>query len=197
MFTEDYDETRASYEPSANGGRNMQVAIEPEVFRMEHPQNAAIGAVFRLLEAFDIGRHEWVIDPFEVDDFVSFAPSHFPSLAATYASMARLASKRTAAWTGGDQRGAVRVDTTSLVDLAADLSQPAVVVVEDLPSDGDRFLGTLIEVFGPERLRGAYRERWLEVVHSGGTGRMPAVAAAAAKRFRSWSESSRFWTAID
>jgi hypothetical protein len=162
----------------------MQVAIDPEVFRMKRPHKVAIQAVFRLLETFDVGRHDWIIDPFEVDDFANFAPSHFPSLAATYASMARLASKRTAAWTGDEQREAIFVDNTSLVDLAADLGQSAVVVVEDLPSDGERFLGTLIEVFGPNRLRDAYREHWLEVVHSGGTGRMPAVAAAAAKRFR-------------
>jgi hypothetical protein len=162
----------------------MQVAIDPEVFRTDRPHKTAIQAVSRLLETFDVGRHDWIIDPFEVDDFANFVPSHFPSLAATYASMARLASKRTAAWTGDEQRGAVLVDNPSLVDLAADLSQSAVVVVEDLSSDGERFLGTLIEVFGPRRLRDAYREHWLEVVHSGGTGRMPAVAAAAAKRFR-------------
>ncbi|MEU4564981.1 hypothetical protein AB0F72_41940 [Actinoplanes sp. NPDC023936] len=162
----------------------MRVEIDPEVFRTPDPRKPDIQAVFRLLETFDIGRHDWVIDPFEVDDFAAFVPSHFPSLAETYASMARLASKREAAWTGSGRYPTVVVDTESLVDLAADLSQSAVVVVEDLPSDGERFLGTLIQVFGPERLQHAYREQWLEVVHSGGTGRMPDVAAAAAKRFR-------------
>lgn len=162
----------------------MRVEIDPEVFRAPDPRKPDVQAVFRLLETFDIGRHDWIIDPFDVEDFAGFVPSHFPSLAGTYASMARLASKREAAWTGSRRHTTVVVNTDNLVDLAADLSQSAVVVVEDLPSDGDRFLGTLIEVFGPKRLQQAYRERWLEVVHSGGTGRMPDIAAAVAKRFR-------------
>ncbi|WP_229070194.1 hypothetical protein [Actinoplanes sp. DH11] len=161
----------------------MRVEIDPEVFRAHDIRKPEVQAVFRLLETFDVGRHDWVIDPFDVDDFAAFLPSHFPSLAESYAAMARLASKREAAWTGNDQHVSIVVDTDNLVDLAADLSQSAVVVVEDLPSDGDRFLGTLIEVFGPERLRQAYREGWFEVVHSGGTGRMPDVAAAAVRRF--------------
>jgi len=162
----------------------MRVEIDHEIFRTPNPRKPEIQAVFRLLETFDTGRHDWVIDPFEVDDFAAFAPSHFPSLAGTYASMARLASKRATAWTGSGRHKTVVVDSASLVDLAADLSQSAVVVVEDLPSDGDHFLETLREVFGGKRLQQAYHEQWLEVIHSGGTGRMPNVAAAAAKRFR-------------
>jgi hypothetical protein len=162
----------------------MRVEIVPDVFRTPGPRKPAIQAVFRLLETFDMGRHDWVIDPFDVDDFADFMPSHFPSLAGTYASMARLASKREAAWTGIRQHSAVVVDVESLVDLATDLGQSAVVVVEDEFSDGDHFLATLIEVFGPERLRRAYREGWLKVQHSGGSGRMPRVAAKTARRFR-------------
>jgi hypothetical protein len=163
----------------------MRVQIHPDVFRMSDPQRSVIRAVARLLETFEDGRHDWAIHPYHVDDFAAFLPLHFPSLARTYTSMARLAAKREAAWTGTDQVAtSIIADADGLEDLAADLSRAAVVVVEDLRTDGTYFLETLIEVFGPERLRTAYREHWLEVHHSGGKGRMPAVAAAAARRFR-------------
>ena len=162
----------------------MRVEIDPDIFRAPEPGKPTIQAVFRLLETFDMGRHDWVIDPFDVDYFAAFVPSHFPTLAGSYGSMARLASKREAAWTGKGPHRTIVVDTESLVDLVADLAQSAVVVVEDEFSDGDCFLATLIEVFGPERLRRAYRAGWLKVQHSGGSGRMPRVAARAARQFR-------------
>ena len=162
----------------------MRVEIDPEVFHAAGPCKAQVQAIMRLMETFDTGRHDWVIDPFDVEAFAGFAPSHFPSLAQTYTSMAKLSAKREMAWTAGPPRDTVTVNTVTLEDLAADLSQSAVVVVEDLTSDGERFLGTLIEAFGAARLRHAYKQRWFEVAHSGGKNRMPAVAADVARRFR-------------
>lgn len=162
----------------------MRVELADEVFTRPDPDPAAVHAVYDLLKAFERGQHDWVIDALGVDAVAGYLPRHHPTLADTYAAMARMAVVQ-AAYTGTTQRGVpVRVTPGDLDDHAADLCRPAVVVVEDLENDGHHFLPTLVHVFGAERVRVALERGWLEVRHGGGTGRIPDVAAAEAARFR-------------
>lgn len=177
----------------------MRVEVADEVFTRADPDPAAVHAVYDLLKAFERGQHDWMIDAFGVDAVAAYLPRHHPTLADTYAAMARMASVQIA-YTGTTQRVTpVRVTVDDLDDHAADLCRPAVVVVEDLENDGQHFLPTLAHAFGADRVRVALERGWLEVRHSGGTGRIPAVAAAEAARFRrlvrvvAFMDSDREW----
>jgi hypothetical protein len=163
----------------------MRVELADDVYVQSNTDPRAVAAVLKLLEAFDSGRHDWIVDALGMDAVEEFLPRHVPTLAATYTSLARGAAVASRAWTGTSQAATtVRITPEDLDDYAADLSRSAVVIVEDLESDGNHFLPTLAHVFGAERIRVALDKGWLEVRHSGGTGRIPAVAAAEAARFR-------------
>jgi hypothetical protein len=163
----------------------MRVELADEVFTQPHAEPRAVTAVLKLLETFDTGQHDWVIDPLGVDAVAEYLPRHCPPLADVYADMARMASVQTAAYTTPAERDQfVQVTADDLADHSADLCRAAVVVVEDLQNDGRHFLPTLAHVFGAQRVQRALDNGWLEVRHAGGTGRIPAVAEQAVGQFR-------------
>jgi hypothetical protein len=162
----------------------MRVELATEVFTRPDPEPSEITAVLRLLATFDEGRHDWVIDTLAADDVADYLPRHHPTLADTYAAMARMAAVRSDAWTGTSQADTVVVvSRADLLDHADDLCRAAVVVVENLPNDR-YFLTTVIHVFGPEKLREAVHRNWLEFRHSGGADPVPVVAEQEAANFR-------------
>jgi hypothetical protein len=162
----------------------MRVELMDDVFTDASPAPGHITAVFDLLTAFERGQHDWVIDDLGVEAVATYLPRHHPTLADTYTSMAQMAAVQVAYTSTTQASDPVRVTRDDLRDHSNDLCRPAIVVVEDLSSDGDYFLPALVHVFGADRIRKALEEGWLEIRHGGGVGRIPTVAAAEAARFR-------------
>ena len=161
----------------------MRVELAAEVFRASL-RRREINAVAKLLEAFDKGRHDWVIDFDIVDDVADYLAKHQPTLARTYVSMAEMAAVQNAAWTGTTQVGAVLVvPLAELTEHSSDLCRAAIIVVENIPSD-EHFITAVIHAFGAHRVREALDQEWVEFRHAGGSGSMTAVAEAEAARFR-------------
>lgn len=166
----------------------MRVELAAEVFRDDDPttgpyQPADLHRLIELLRCFAEQRHEWVTDAVVVVAVEQFLPKHVPSLAGSYVALARKAAVAVQAWTGTSQAGeVVRVTRADLADHAADLCQPAVVVVENQESDG-YFLEAVAHVLGDQRIRNALRERWVEICNGGGST-LVKVAREAASRFR-------------
>jgi hypothetical protein len=162
----------------------MRVELAADVFTAATAERGEINAVARLLEAFDEGRHYWVVDFDILPDVAGYLEKHQPTLAGAYLSLAELAAKHNAAWTGTTQTGDLVVVSLSEVnDHASDLCRAAVVVVENIPGD-EQFLSAVIHAFSADRVREALDRGWAEFRHGGGSGSLPAVAEAEAARFR-------------
>jgi len=162
----------------------MRVELAAEVFTEPAPPRRVINAVAKLLEAFDEGRHDWVIDFDVVDDVNGYLTKHQPTLAKAYVAMAEMAAKQNAAWTGTTQAGAVVVvPFDEIAEHSSDLCRAAVIVVENIPGD-EHFLTAVIHAFRAGRVREALDQGWVEFRHGGGSGSVPAVAKAEAARFQ-------------
>jgi hypothetical protein len=162
----------------------MRVELAAGVFTADTPEPGEINAVARLLAAFDEGRHDWVVDFETVPDIADYLEKHQPTLAGAYLSLAEMAAKRDAAWTGTTQAGKLLlVSPAEVADHASDLCRAAVVVVENTPAD-EHFLLAVIHAFRADRVQEAIEQGWVEFRHGGGSGSLPAVAEAEAARFR-------------
>ncbi|MDG4791838.1 hypothetical protein O7626_39170 [Micromonospora sp. WMMD1102] len=168
----------------------MRVELAPEVFADTDDRTgpyslADLHRVYDLLRCFAEERHEWVVADVAVVAAVrDFVSSHLPKLAGTYTALAEDAAVAVNAWTGTTQATTepVTVSRANLADYSDDLCQRAVIVVENQESDG-HFLETVAYVLNHERILTAFRNRWVEIGHGGGSDLMKA-ALAAGNRFR-------------
>jgi len=166
----------------------VRVELAPEIFRDTDDTTGPyslqeLHQLYDLLRCFSEGRHEWVTNAVVAVAVQEFLPNHLPQLAGTYAALARKAAVAVEAWTGTSQATeAVRVSRADLADLAEDLCQRAVIVVENQESDG-YFLETVAHVLGHQRILTALQRRWVEIGHGGGSDLMKTVMAAG-DRFR-------------
>jgi hypothetical protein len=121
-----------------------------------------------LLRCFVVGRHDWVVtDPAVITAAQRYLGEHVPTSSESYVELARKGTVA-AAWRGGASVATVvRVTGAELEDLATDLEQPAVLVVENGTSDGC-FVHGLVLVFKAADVQRALAERWLLVEHGGG-----------------------------
>jgi hypothetical protein len=136
--------------------------------------------IFSLLGMIADGRHDWVPTPAAVlaaEEFVTAnapnTPDYQELLTAALAAMSYPA----------EHDNAVRVTLEELRDLVADLSQAAVILVEDSRNDGS-FVRALIETLGAEAHVTALRNYWLVIEHAGGTGRLESRTEEFCARFR-------------
>ena len=160
----------------------MRVEIARDVFTEPHPIRRHIQAVDRLLETFDEGRHDWVVDFDDIDDVASYVTKHSPTLAPTYVAMAEMAAVQNNAWTGTTQAGSVlHVPKPEVAEYSADLYRKAIIAVENVPGD-KFFLVAVAHAFDARRLRDAIERKWVEFRHGGGSG-LPAVAEEEAGHF--------------
>ncbi|MGX7669810.1 hypothetical protein [Plantactinospora sp. DSM 117369] len=168
----------------------MRVELAPEVFADTDDSTGPYALpdlhhLYDLLRCFAEERHEWVVADVAVVAAVrDFVPRHLPQLADTYIALAEDAAVAVNAWTGTTQATAdpVAVSRADLTEYAEDLCQRAVVVVENQESDGS-FLETVAYVLGHQRILTAFRNRWVEIGHGGGSDLMK-TALAAGNRFR-------------
>jgi hypothetical protein len=163
----------------------VRVELAAEVFAEtdDTTETYDLNDLLALVRCFVQERHEWVTDPMVVLAVQEFLPKQLPALADTYIALAREAAVARA-WTGTSQAGdVVRVRRVDLGDYAADLCQPAVLVVEDQDSDGS-FLRAVVHAFNAERVETALVRNWLEIHHGGGSGSLVKVAEVVAGRYR-------------
>jgi hypothetical protein len=160
----------------------MLLEIEEDVFT---EQVKDVMAVLKLVEFTVEQRHSWLPTPPVAETACRFLEVKAAGLASwsEYVLNAATAS----VWQGADQispttpTSPVTVTASNVADLAMELGQPAVIVVENERNDG----GVLRAVFAAyePKIHAALQKRWLEIGHGGGADQ-PHVAAAAAKRFK-------------
>ena len=157
----------------------MQLNMNSEIFT----SSESLPYILTLLRCVQDGKHVWVADENEATAAKAYMQEHVPSLADSYSSLAQKGTVQIQ-WIGATQKPAViTIRADNLGDAAHDLSRPAVVVVEDLTSDGS-FLISLCAIFGADRITAAHSNGWLEIRHGGGGGSLPSVTRAEINLFR-------------
>lgn len=152
----------------------MDLDIKPEVFI----QGDKI-AVVKLLELLMHERHEWRPDKTTADSAARFADTLPFDGVKVFVEEAFIKAASTVAMPQG-RRAAITA--AELKDLVADLSRPAVLVVEDEISE-ECFLLALAEAFNEKRIAQAIRADWLTVGHAGGKDRMPQFVERRRRQF--------------
>ncbi|MGH3943011.1 MAG: hypothetical protein ACRDTG_31190 [Pseudonocardiaceae bacterium] len=151
----------------------MRVEFALEVFTRDGP----MPPIVKVLECVAEGRHDWSADPPTLDAAESYFNIHAPKMSATYLELGRKGLVG-AAWQPSSATALVHVMLSDLADVAEDLCRPAVLVVEDLNSDGF-FVHAIAQVFRADRILEALSQGWLVIRHAGGE---PLVTVAQADR---------------
>ncbi|MBB5868723.1 hypothetical protein F4553_002102 [Allocatelliglobosispora scoriae] len=154
----------------------MLLEIAEEVFSEENDHQVSL---FNILTFTVEARHTWLPDPAVAQVAIGYLQDNFPKKVdwQTYIANASKAS----AWQGRENRQPVLITDENVTTIAHDLSQPAVVVVENARNDGS-FLRAVLAAYRPE-MKAAVEKNWLHIDHSGGTGEQAAIADEAAARF--------------
>jgi hypothetical protein len=79
-----------------------------------------------------------------------------------------------AAWSSNHKAANAKISVDHLHQVVEDLTRPAMLVVEDLESDGC-FIRAIAAIFGNHHLLNALKNGWLEISHAGGS-RLEQVA---------------------
>ncbi|MBX7265829.1 hypothetical protein KIF24_07160 [Micromonospora sp. Llam7] len=152
----------------------MDLDIKPEVFI----QGDKI-AVVKLLELLMHERHEWRPDKTTADSAARFADTLPFDGVKVFVEEAFIRATSTVSAPQGRR---APITAAELKDLVADLSRPAVLVVEDEISE-ECFLLALAEAFNEKRIVQAIRADWLTVGHAGGKDRMPLFVERRRRQF--------------
>ncbi|MFG1952705.1 hypothetical protein [Micromonospora sp. NPDC048830] len=151
----------------------MLLEIKTEVFTTGDRFTVA-----KLLDLAMTGRHDWRPDKATAESAVRFAELlPFRSVKEFVQQALVEASKP-----GGAEASVAVITVEQLKELLADLSRPAVLVVEDEINEGC-FLVALAEAFGESRILRALQEDWLALGHAGGKDRMEQFVARRRQQF--------------
>ncbi|MFF6891352.1 hypothetical protein ACFY8Z_11960 [Streptomyces microflavus] len=157
----------------------MRVKLTQEVLK----DGAGLDDILTLVRHFVHGRHEWVVDPRSLDDIALFFRKHAPTRAQAYQELAQK-SLVSQAWQSADKvQPVVHIYAGTVGEQVEDLSRPAVLVVEDLISDGS-FVRAIAHAFGEQGVAHALDSGWLEIRHGGGKDRARDCAHDERQRFR-------------
>ncbi|MEV0003072.1 hypothetical protein AB0H28_12405 [Micromonospora sp. NPDC050980] len=152
----------------------MHLDIKPEVFVQGDKM-----AVVKLLELLMQERHEWRPDRTTADSAARFADTLPFDGVKVFVETAFTEATSTVAAPSG-RRAAITA--AELKELVADLSRPAVLVVEDEITE-ECFLLALAEAFDAKRIVHAIRADWLTIGHAGGKDRMPQFVERRRRHF--------------
>ncbi|WP_239334565.1 hypothetical protein [Frankia sp. CiP3] len=109
----------------------MQVRTDPQIFTS--PQNFDL--IIRLVDLVTRERHHWRIDTDTEKQAKEYFKEHIPGLASVYHSLIEK-SVAAAAWSASTEKIIAKVTNENLDQIVADLTHPAVIVVEDVVSEG-------------------------------------------------------------
>ncbi|WP_157099532.1 hypothetical protein [Microbispora sp. ATCC PTA-5024] len=155
----------------------MRVDLHRDVFKAD-----GFELIITLMRLFVEDRHQWFVNPDDIDDVVAYFLEHAPTKAIVYSDLARkslVAQSRPAPVFSAP----LKVLSESLADHVADLSRPARVVVENRTADG-AFIVAIAHVFAAADILRAHTEGWFEFVQSGGSGEIHKVVLAELGTFR-------------
>ncbi|MFI9642534.1 hypothetical protein ACIG87_21155 [Micromonospora sp. NPDC051925] len=152
----------------------MHLDVRPEVFVQGDKMT-----VLKLLEMLMVERHEWRPDGQTVDSAARFADTLPIDGVGVFIEHAFTEAESSTAAPVGRQ---VPITAADLKELVADLSRPAVLVVEDEISE-ECFLLALAEAFAEQRILHAIKADWLTVGHAGGKDRMPQFVERRRRQF--------------
>lgn len=155
----------------------MRFEFDPEIFT----ENGPIPSVIKVMDCVVHGRHDWSADPLTLVAAERYFEIHAPTVGPTYLELGRKGSVA-AAWRPAGTTALVRITLSDLADVVEDLCRPAVLVVEDLHSDGC-FVRAIAEVFRADHLLKALSSDWLVIRHGGGE-RLGMVAEKDRRLFR-------------
>jgi len=155
----------------------MRVEFALDVFGGDAP----MPPIVNLMECVAVGRHDWSADPLTLDAAERYFEIHTPKAGPTYLELGRKGSVD-AAWRPPGTTTLVRITLSDLADVAEDLCRPAVLIVEDLHSDGC-FVRAVAKVFRADHLLKALSHGWLVIRHGGGE-RLALVAEKDRRAFR-------------
>jgi hypothetical protein len=154
------------------------VSTDPAVFDIDDNFEPAVGFMDLLIK----GRHLWDVDPASEERAALFFAKHSPLRAPVYR---QIMQKGFAAATlvGSSRPRGAHITSGNVHDAVSDLTQPAVVIVENATSDG-LFIRAVFQAFQRGELLAAIEQSWLVVRQSGGGGEFTKVASDTAEQFR-------------
>lgn len=155
----------------------MRVEFAVDVFT----ENAPMVPIVKLMECVAGGRHDWFADPLTLDAAKRYFEIHAPTMGPAYLELGRKGSVA-ASWRPPAATALVHIAFSDVAALADDLCRPAVLVVEDLGSDGC-FVRAIAKVFRADHLLTALSSGWLVIRHGGGE-RLGMIAEAERRVFR-------------
>lgn len=155
----------------------MRVELHPGVFT----GNGPLSPIIQVMQCVAHGRHDWSADSLTLDAAERYFVIHAPTMGPTYLELGRKGLVD-AAWRPPGTTTLVRITLSDLSDVAEDLCRPAVLVVEDLESDGC-FVRAIVKVFRADHLRKALSRDWLVIRHGAGE-RLVLVAQEDRRLFR-------------
>lgn len=123
-------------------------------------------SIVKVMECVAHGRHDWSADPLTLDAAECYFEIHTPKMVSTYLELGRKGLVD-AAWRPRGTTTLVHITLSDLDDIAEDLCRPAVLVVEDLHSDGC-FVRAIAKVFRADHLLKALSSDWLVIRHGAG-----------------------------
>jgi hypothetical protein len=144
------------------------------------------GPALDILKMIAEHRHDWHPKPWQAiraEQFVRRVVTviNMPALA----EWAQLAVQESAYPVKADS-APVSVEVTNLAEMASDLGNPAVLIVEDKRADGG-FIQRLALVLDGKRVATAIERGWLRIQHGGGNSKMAWLVAEECKLFRQFA----------
>lgn len=155
----------------------MLVEIAPEVFIGD----GSLVPIIKMIGCFTDGRHDWSADPDALAAAERYFETYTPMTSSAYLDLGRKGLVA-ASWRQPGTTALVRITLNDLADAAEDLCRPAVLIVEDLRSDGC-FVRSIATVFRADHLLKALSSGWLVIGHGAGE-RLAMVAEEERRRFR-------------
>lgn len=140
----------------------MRVELHPGIFTGDSP----LSPIVKVMDCVAHGRHDWSADSRTLDAAERYFEIHAPTMCSTYLELGRKGLVD-AAWRPRGTTTLVCITLSDLPDVVEDLCRPAVLVVEDLQSDGC-FVRAIAKVFRADHLLNALSSGWLVIRHGGG-----------------------------
>lgn len=155
----------------------MRVELHPGIFT----GNGPMPPIVKVMECIVHGRHDWSADPRTLDAAERYFEICAPTMGSTYVELGRKGLVD-AAWRPPGATTPLLITLSDLADVVEDLCRPAVLVVEDLHSDGC-FVRAIAQVFRADHLLKALSNDWLVIRHGAGE-RLVVVAKEDRRLFR-------------
>jgi hypothetical protein len=160
----------------------MLIDTDPDVFGLDVP----VRPVLALINLMEIGRHDWLLSRnalLAADEYLEAKLGMKESETEYIYVNEKLKAAFNQPGASAATREPVRVTASCLVDVLADLSSPAVVMVENSLNDG-AYLMWHARLLNRDRIIDASQQQWLRFANAGGSGSIEAHTIVHCQTFR-------------